>query len=79
MDVRLNTRLESCKEGHVVLDDGEEFDADTIVWTAGVKANPALAATDLPLDAKGRIVCHADLRVDGRAPGRPVTTPPYRT
>jgi NADH:ubiquinone reductase (H+-translocating) len=66
LEVRLKTRLESCKEGHVVLDDGEEFDADTIVWTAGVKANPALSATDLPLDDKGRIVCHADLRVVDR-------------
>jgi NADH dehydrogenase len=40
IDVRLNTRLESCVDGHVVLSDGEEFDTETIVWTAGVKANP---------------------------------------
>ncbi|MGH3461741.1 MAG: NAD(P)/FAD-dependent oxidoreductase [Kribbellaceae bacterium] len=66
MDIRLNTRLESCEKGHVVLSDGEEFDADTIVWTAGVKANPALAMTDLPLDEKGRVLCHADLRVVDR-------------
>lgn len=66
LEVRLNTRLESCKDGHVVLSDGEEFDADTIVWTAGVKANPVLAATDLPLDEKGRVKCHPDLRVMDR-------------
>jgi NADH:ubiquinone reductase (H+-translocating) len=66
LDIRLNTRLESCEKGHVVLSDGEEFDADTIVWTAGVKANPALAMTDLPLDEKGRVLCHADLRVIDR-------------
>ena len=66
MDIRLNTRLESCEKGHVVLSDGEELDADTIVWTAGVKANPALAMTDLPLDEKGRVLCHADLRVVDR-------------
>lgn len=65
IDVRLNTRLESCVGGHVVLSDGEEFDAETIVWTAGVKANPMLRNTDLPLDDKGRLVCRADLRVDG--------------
>ncbi|NUS00356.1 MAG: FAD-dependent oxidoreductase, partial [Kribbellaceae bacterium] len=40
MDIRLETRLESCEKGHVILSDGDEFDADTIVWTAGVKANP---------------------------------------
>jgi NADH:ubiquinone reductase (H+-translocating) len=66
LDVKLETRLESCKDGHVVLSDGDEFDADTIVWTAGVKANPALAATDLPLDEKGRVLAHADLRVVDR-------------
>ncbi|TDW15661.1 NAD(P)/FAD-dependent oxidoreductase [Kribbella kalugense] len=65
MDIRLETRLESCEKGHVILSDGEEFDSDTIVWTAGVKANPALAATDFPLDEKGRIKTLANLRIDG--------------
>ncbi len=65
IDVRLNTRLESCVDGHVVLSDGKEFDAETIVWTAGVKANPVLAKTGLPLDDKGRLRCRADLRVEG--------------
>ncbi|MEU4194497.1 NAD(P)/FAD-dependent oxidoreductase [Kribbella sp. NPDC026611] len=65
MDIRLETRLESCEKGHVILSDGDEFDADTIVWTAGVKANPALAATDFPLDEKGRIKTLANLRIEG--------------
>jgi NADH dehydrogenase len=65
MDIRLETRLESCEKGHVVLSDGDEFDADTIVWTAGVKANPALAATDFPLDEKGRIKALPTLRIEG--------------
>ena len=54
-----NTRLESCVDGHVVLSDGDEFDAETLVWTAGVKANPMVAETDLPLDDKGRLRVHA--------------------
>ncbi|MEO7981278.1 MAG: NAD(P)/FAD-dependent oxidoreductase [Sporichthyaceae bacterium] len=65
IDVRLNTRLESCVDGHVVLSDGAEMDAETIVWTAGVKANPMLARTGFPLDEKGRVTCRADLRVEG--------------
>jgi len=65
MDIRLNTRVESLTDGHVVLSDGEEFDAETIVWTAGVKPNPMLTRTDLPLDEKGRLRCTPDLRVDG--------------
>ena len=65
LDVLLQTRLESCVDGHVVLSDGQRFDSDTVVWTAGVKASPVLANTDLPLDDKGRLVCDADLRVHG--------------
>ena len=65
MDVRLSTRVDSLTDGHVVLTDGEEFDAETIVWTAGVKPNPMLARTDLPLDDKGRLRCTPDLRVVG--------------
>jgi NADH:ubiquinone reductase (H+-translocating) len=34
--------------GHVVLSDGDEFDADTIVWTAGVRANPLAERSGLP-------------------------------
>ena len=67
IDVRLETRLESCVDGHIVLSDGEEFDAETVVWTAGVKANPMLAATGLPVDEKGRLKCYADLRVEDTA------------
>jgi NADH dehydrogenase len=65
IEVRLETRLESCVDGRVVLDDGTEFDTDTLIWTAGVKANPILANTDLPLDDKGRLRCRADLRIEG--------------
>jgi NADH dehydrogenase len=65
IDVRLNTRLESCVAGHIVLSDGDEFDAETLVWTAGVRANPMNTRTDLPVDKAGRLSCKADLRVEG--------------
>jgi NADH:ubiquinone reductase (H+-translocating) len=63
MDIRLDTRLESCVDGLVKLSDGDEFRADTIVWTAGVKASPMLVNTDLPRDEKGRLRCNAKLQV----------------
>jgi NADH:ubiquinone reductase (H+-translocating) len=65
IEVKLKTRVSSMVDGHVVLDSGEEFAADTIVWTAGVKAHPVLAATDLPLDDRGRLKATAFLQVDG--------------
>jgi NADH:ubiquinone reductase (H+-translocating) len=57
LDIRLDTRLESCVDGVVKLSDGDSFAADTIVWTAGVKAHPMLEQTDLPRDQKGRVTC----------------------
>jgi NADH:ubiquinone reductase (H+-translocating) len=65
IDVRLNTRLESAVDGQIRLSDGDEFEADTLVWTAGVKANPMLQQTDLPLDEAGRLPCAANLTVKG--------------
>jgi NADH:quinone reductase (non-electrogenic) len=65
IDVRLNTRLESTVDGEVVLSDGTRMLSDTVVWTAGVKPNPLLENTDLPLDERGRLRCTTDLRVEG--------------
>ena len=67
IDVALGTTMTSCVDGRVVLSDGRELDAATIVWTAGVKAHPLLEATDLPLDERRRLVVDADLRVRGVA------------
>ena len=63
IEMKLSTFLNSCIDGHVVLSTGEEFDSDTIVWTAGVKANPVLQSSDLPLDKMGRVTTDAHLRV----------------
>ncbi len=65
IDVRLETRLESCADRVAVLSDGSRFPTRTVVWTAGVKPHPLLAATDLPLDDRGRLTCTAHLSVDG--------------
>jgi NADH dehydrogenase len=65
IEVNLGTRVNTMVGGHVELDDGQSFDADTIIWTAGVKPNPMLEHTDLPRDSRGRIECGADLVVNG--------------
>ncbi len=63
IEIHLSTFLNSCVDGHIVLSNGAEFDADTVVWTAGVKANPVLQQSDLPLDAMGRVTCNTALQV----------------
>ncbi|MFF8696865.1 NAD(P)/FAD-dependent oxidoreductase [Streptomyces sp. NPDC015144] len=67
IDVRLDTRLESCEDRIAVLSDGSRFPTRTLVWTAGVKPAPLLAATGLPLDERGRLRCTAQLAVEGTA------------
>jgi len=61
----LETRLESCVDGHVVLSNGVELDAETLVWTAGVKANPVVSSMSFPLDERGRVKGTAMLQVEG--------------
>ncbi|RCW42870.1 NADH dehydrogenase [Halopolyspora algeriensis] len=65
IEVKLNTTAKTMEGGHVVLSDGDEFDTDTIAWTAGVKPHPMLEESDLPRDGKGRVQCTAKLQVDG--------------
>jgi NADH dehydrogenase len=65
IEVNLDTRVKSMVGGHVELDDGQSFDTDTIIWTAGVKPNPMLDDTDLPRDSRGRVECSAKLQVLG--------------
>ncbi|MFJ4781632.1 NAD(P)/FAD-dependent oxidoreductase [Streptomyces sp. NPDC088762] len=65
IDVRLETRLESCENRVAVLSDGARFPTRTVVWTAGVKPHPILAATDLPKNERGRLACTAFLTVEG--------------
>ncbi|MHC3412747.1 FAD-dependent oxidoreductase, partial [Streptomyces sp. DT17] len=65
IDVRLDTRLESCEDRTAVLSDGARVPTRTVVWTAGVKPAPLLAATDLPLPERGRLRCTPHLAVQG--------------
>ncbi|HBF85454.1 MAG TPA: FAD-dependent oxidoreductase [Streptomyces sp.] len=65
IDVRLDTRLDSCEDRIAVLSDGSRFPTRTLVWTAGVKPAPILAASGLPLTERGRLRCTAALAVEG--------------
>ena len=65
IDVRLRTRLVSCENRIAVLDDGTRLPTRTVVWTAGVKPHPIVAATDLPRTERGRLRVTATLRLDG--------------
>ncbi|AXI79195.1 NAD(P)/FAD-dependent oxidoreductase [Peterkaempfera bronchialis] len=65
IEVFLETSMESCVDKHVVLKNGVEADASTIVWTAGVKPNPVLADFGLPLGPRGHVDTAPTLQVKG--------------
>ena len=65
VEIRVNTTLESVEAHAAQLSTGERFLTHTLVWTAGVKANPMLAQYGLPLDDRGRVKVNELLRVDG--------------
>ncbi len=67
IDIRTSTRLERIEDGVVHLSDGDAFAADTVVWTAGVRAAPLAAGSGFPVDERGRVRVDRTLRVEGVA------------
>ncbi|MGA5824302.1 NAD(P)/FAD-dependent oxidoreductase [Kitasatospora sp. NPDC094028] len=65
IEVYIETSMDSCIDGHVMLKNGMEMDAATIVWTAGVKPNPILANFGLPLGPRGHVDTAPTLQVQG--------------
>ncbi len=63
IEFHLSTFLSSCEGGHVKTSTGVEFESDTIVWTAGVKANPVVTESDLPTERMGRVTVNTKLQV----------------
>ncbi|OLE64826.1 MAG: FAD-dependent oxidoreductase, partial [Bacteroidetes bacterium 13_1_20CM_4_60_6] len=65
VDVRTNDAVMRVTPNRVELRSGTELDAHTLVWAAGVRANPLADALAVPTGRSGRIVVGADLRIDG--------------
>ena len=65
IEIHVGTTLESYDGTQAALSDGTVVPARTLVWTAGVRANPLLADLGLPLDERGRVLVDATLRVEG--------------
>jgi NADH dehydrogenase len=65
VDIRVNTTLESVEPHAAVLSDGDRIHTSTVVWTAGVRANPANELFGLPLDERGRVRVEPTLEVEG--------------
>ena len=64
VDIRVETTLDEVEPHAVRLSDGDRILTSTVVWTAGVRANPLLPALGLPVDERGRVPVDETLRVD---------------
>jgi NADH dehydrogenase len=65
VDIRVGTTLQSVEQHSAVLSDGDRIETSTVVWTAGVRANPMNARFGLPLDERGRVKVEPTLQVEG--------------
>ena len=65
VDIRVRTTLEAVEPHAAVLSDGSRILTSTVVWTAGVRANPVNERLGMPLDDRGRVRVDATLRVEG--------------
>jgi NADH:ubiquinone reductase (H+-translocating) len=66
VEIHVDTTLSSYDGEQAVLSNGTRVPAHTLVWTAGVKANPLLGVLGLPLEERGRVEVDPFLRVQGR-------------
>ena len=65
VEIHVSTTLESLTADEAVLSNGEQIATHTLVWTAGVKANPTLGQLGVPLDERGRVRVDPLLHVEG--------------
>ncbi|MEE1619912.1 NAD(P)/FAD-dependent oxidoreductase [Zafaria sp. Z1313] len=69
IEVLLNTSLAKAEDGVLELINMADkspagtFGADTLIWTAGVMANPMVRSTDFTIEPRGRIKTGQDLRI----------------
>lgn len=65
VEVLLGDGVASAGDQSLTLQSGRRIATETIVWSAGVKPSPFLAATTLPMDRHGAIRTERDMRVEG--------------
>ncbi|MGC9671345.1 NAD(P)/FAD-dependent oxidoreductase [Planosporangium sp. 12N6] len=69
IEIRLGTTIASCVAGRIRFGPGRYADdlveANTLVWTIGLRPHPILEHTDLPRDDRGQLPADAYLRVRG--------------
>lgn len=66
VEVRLGVKVASVGPNAVTFADGEVLPCQTLIWAAGVQANPLAATIGVAQDRGGRVVVGPDLRIPDR-------------
>ncbi len=64
VDVRLGVSVTAVTDNQVMLTDGSALNCSTVIWCAGITANPLIATLNLPT-TKGRLNVDASLQLPG--------------
>lgn len=67
IEVRTSTRVTRVLEGAVEVNGNETVAADTVIWTAGVRASNLIESLPGPHDRIGRAIVNANLQLEGHA------------
>ena len=59
IEIRTGNPVKGVEQGRVLLEH-ETLEADTIIWAAGIEANPITAGLDVPKDRNGSLTVNAD-------------------
>ena len=65
IEIRLGTTLSSLDALAATFSDGTRVETASVVWAAGVQANPLVRDLGLPVDERGRVLVDEHLRVRG--------------
>ncbi|HKU80985.1 MAG TPA: NAD(P)/FAD-dependent oxidoreductase [Candidatus Tumulicola sp.] len=66
IEISLGDVVTGADERGLTLQSGRRIDTATVIWSAGVKPSPSIAATDLPKTKRGAVIVGEDLRVAER-------------
>lgn len=64
IETKMNVHVSSILEDHIILDNGEIIDTQTVVWTAGMRANTLTKMFPCELDHLGRIAVDKFLKIN---------------
>lgn len=68
IDFRLGSRVTGVRNGEIEINNTEYVSTNTVIWVAGILANPCIAELEIKKDEIGRVLVNSYMEVPG-APG----------